>query len=183
MKHSPPKFERKFDPEGAQRWIMDIEKIFNVMGYRKEHKVVLCHLYVGRRSRGLVEVCQSNSVIGKRIYLLGSFQGMFLGNYFPRNLNKQKVQEFLELKQGNMSVGEYVAKFPELMKYLPHFQHKDEDEDICARFENGQRPEIRAAVSVNSGFHRSSFWDMLSQRTLQWGRGKFFKIVKESKFQ
>ncbi|XP_027337228.1 uncharacterized protein LOC113850909 [Abrus precatorius] len=47
-----------------------------------------------------------------------------------------------------MTVGEYTAKFQELMKYWPHYQHGDGEEDLCAQFEHGLRPDIRAAVSV-----------------------------------
>jgi len=38
-KHHPHKFEGKFNPEGAQRWITEIEKIFNAIGCHEEHKV------------------------------------------------------------------------------------------------------------------------------------------------
>ncbi|XP_027368330.1 uncharacterized protein LOC113874295 [Abrus precatorius] len=47
-----------------------------------------------------------------------------------------------------MFVGEYAAKFHELMKYWPYFQHEDGDEDLCTQFENGLRPEIWGAISV-----------------------------------
>ncbi|XP_027342569.1 uncharacterized protein LOC113855220 [Abrus precatorius] len=45
-------------------------------------------------------------------------------------------------------MGEYAAKFQELMKYWPHYQHGDGEEDLCAQFEHGLRSDIRAAVSV-----------------------------------
>ncbi|XP_027343011.1 uncharacterized protein LOC113855574 [Abrus precatorius] len=77
-----------------------------------------------------------------------TFKAIFLGNYFLRDLGKQKAHEFLELKQGSMIVGEYAAKFQELMKYWPHYQHGYGEEDLCAQFEQGLRPNIRAAVSV-----------------------------------
>ncbi|XP_027337198.1 uncharacterized protein LOC113850873 [Abrus precatorius] len=47
-----------------------------------------------------------------------------------------------------MTVGEYAAKFQELMKYWPHYQYGDGEEDLCAQFEHRLRPDIRAAVSV-----------------------------------
>ncbi|XP_027357481.1 uncharacterized protein LOC113866882 [Abrus precatorius] len=77
-----------------------------------------------------------------------TFKTIFLGNYFPRDMRKQKTREFLKLKQENMTMGEYTAKFQELMKYWPHYQHGDGEEDLCAQFEHGLRPDIRAAVSV-----------------------------------
>ena len=46
-----------------------------------------------------------------------AFKDKFLEIYFLRDLRKQRAKEFLELKQGNMSVGEYMAKFNELLQY------------------------------------------------------------------
>ncbi|XP_027348108.1 uncharacterized protein LOC113859571 [Abrus precatorius] len=112
-----PKFEGGFNLERAQRWVADVEKIFNAMGCREKNKVAYA------------------------TYLL-------CGNYFPRDLRKQKAREFLELKQGSMIVGEYAAKFQELMKYWPHYQHSDGVEDLCAQFEHGLRSDIRVTVSV-----------------------------------
>ncbi|XP_027348049.1 uncharacterized protein LOC113859487 [Abrus precatorius] len=47
-----------------------------------------------------------------------------------------------------MTVGEYAAKFQELMKHWPHYQHGVGEEDLCAQFEHGLRLDIRAVVSV-----------------------------------
>ena len=44
------------------------------------------------------------------------FRNLFLEKYFSEDLRKRKEIEFLELKQGNMSVGEYAAKFEEMSK-------------------------------------------------------------------
>ena len=37
------------------------------------------------------------------------FHGLFMGKYFPNTTRHAKAQEFLELKQGTMTVLEYVA--------------------------------------------------------------------------
>ena len=42
------------------------------------------------------------------------FKREFLDKYFPEDVRGKKEIEFLELKQGNMSVTEYAAKFVEL---------------------------------------------------------------------
>ena len=46
-----------------------------------------------------------------------TFKAKFLDNYFPRDLRKQKAKEFLKLKQGDMTVGDYTVKFNELLQY------------------------------------------------------------------
>ncbi|MCI54666.1 cellular nucleic acid-binding protein, partial [Trifolium medium] len=42
------------------------------------------------------------------------FKREFLTKYFPAVERNRKVIEFMELKQGGMSVSEYAAKFEEL---------------------------------------------------------------------
>ena len=42
------------------------------------------------------------------------FYELFMGKYFPTSTRQAKAQEFLELKQGTMTMLEYVAKFTEL---------------------------------------------------------------------
>ena len=40
-----------------------------------------------------------------------------MGKYFPASTRHVKAREFLELKQGTMSVLEYVAKFTKLTHF------------------------------------------------------------------
>ena len=63
------------------------------------------------------------------------FHELFMGKYFPATARHEKAQEFLELKQGMMTVMEYVAKFIE----LAHFSNDYMDIDMAKvrKFENG----------------------------------------------
>lgn len=45
-----------------------------------------------------------------------------LEKYFPRKTRKEKEREFDTLKQGNMSVGEYIRKFESLIRYFEFYQ-------------------------------------------------------------
>ena len=47
------------------------------------------------------------------------FNVAFLGEYFPREKSKVKVEAFINLKQDNMSVVEYSLKFSMLSRYAP----------------------------------------------------------------
>ena len=44
-----------------------------------------------------------------------------MGKYFPEIGRHAKAQEFLELKQGAMTVLEYVAKFTELARFADDY--------------------------------------------------------------
>ncbi|XP_006596744.1 uncharacterized protein LOC114383924 [Glycine soja] len=75
------------------------------------------------------------------------FKRVFLEKYFPEDVRNKKEMEFLELKQENMTVVEYEAKFEELVRYFPHYQGKDGESSKCVKFLNGLRPEVKQAVN------------------------------------
>ena len=54
--------------------------------------------------------------------------------------------EFLELKQGSMTVAEYAVKFEALVKFCPHYNRIDAELSKCLKFENGLRPEIKQGI-------------------------------------
>ncbi|GFZ20950.1 homeobox leucine zipper protein [Actinidia rufa] len=53
------------------------------------------------------------------------FLEVFNEEYFSEMVRDQKIQEFLNLKQGNMIVVVYNAKFMELSRYAPHIVSTD----------------------------------------------------------
>ncbi|XP_027364556.1 uncharacterized protein LOC113871655 [Abrus precatorius] len=147
-RHDPPKFEGGFNLEGAQRWLADVEEVFNAMGCHEEHKVSYATYLLCGEAENWWRFAGQTLPQKDGYVQWETFKAIFLGNYFPRDLRKQKVREFLELKQGSMTVEEYATKFQELMKYWPHYQHGDGEKDLCAQFEHRLRPDIRATVSV-----------------------------------
>jgi hypothetical protein len=74
------------------------------------------------------------------------FKREFLNRYFPEDVRGRKEIEFLELKQGNMSVTEYAAKFVELAKFYPHYTGDNAEFSKCIKFENGLRADIKRAI-------------------------------------
>ena len=53
------------------------------------------------------------------------FQELFMGKYFPTSVRHVKAQEFLELKQGAMTVIEYMARFTELAHFANDYVATD----------------------------------------------------------
>jgi len=74
------------------------------------------------------------------------FRREFLDRYFPEDVRGKKEIEFLELKQGNMSVTEYAAKVVELAKLYPQYTPKTAEFSKCIKFENGLHAEIKLAI-------------------------------------
>ena len=67
-----------------------------------------------------------------------------MGKYFPDTARHAKAQEFLELKQGTMTVMEYVARFTELAQFANDYVATDVAK--VRRFENGQNLLIRGRI-------------------------------------
>ena len=67
-----------------------------------------------------------------------------MGKYFPATARYEKAQEFLELKQGAMTVIEYVTRFIELARFADDYVATDAAK--VKRFENGLRLSIRGRI-------------------------------------
>ena len=72
------------------------------------------------------------------------FQELFMGKYFLEIARHAKAQEFLELKQGAMTVMDYVARFTELARFADDYVATDMAK--VRRFENGLKLSIRARI-------------------------------------
>ena len=146
-RNKPPQFSGGYNPEKAELWIREIEKIFRVMNCTEKQKVnYAVFMLIGEaeywweNTRKLLE----NGGININWEV---FKTKFLKKYFPNDVRRTKEIEFMQLKQGNMSVGEYASKFEELGKYSTFFYHPDERMK-CIKFEDGLRPELKKAVGI-----------------------------------
>ena len=67
-----------------------------------------------------------------------------MGKYFPETARHAKAQEFLELKQGAMTVMGYVARFTEFARFADDYVATDLAK--VRRFKNGLKLSIRARI-------------------------------------
>ena len=67
-----------------------------------------------------------------------------MGKYFLDIARHAKAQEFLKLKQGAMTVMDYVARFTELTRFADDYVATDMAK--VRRFENGLKLSIRARI-------------------------------------
>ena len=72
------------------------------------------------------------------------FRRLFIGKYFPASARHKKAREFLELRQGMMTVLEYVARFTELARFGDDYVVTDEAK--VRKFEDGLMLSIRARL-------------------------------------
>jgi hypothetical protein len=146
IRNKPPTFKGMHDPEGAQDWMQEIERIFRAMDCTDAQRVRLgTHMLIGEAGDWWDNARQRLEVAGTMI-TWAIFKGEFLGKYFPEDVRVRKEVEFLELKQGDMTVVEYAAKFGVLIKFSPYYNVVDAEISKCIKFENGLRPEVKQFI-------------------------------------
>jgi hypothetical protein len=74
------------------------------------------------------------------------FRATFHAHHVPQGVIKLKKKEFQDLKQGSMSVNEYVTKFTQLSHYAPHEVDTDEKKHEC--FLNGLNDGLAYALEA-----------------------------------
>ena len=74
----------------------------------------------------------------------GEFRELFMDKFFSASSRHAKAQEFLELKQGNMTVLEYIAKFTELTRFGDDYVVTDMTK--VRKFEDGLKLSIRGKI-------------------------------------
>jgi len=179
MRNHPPTFKGRYDPDGDQTWLKEVERIFRVMQCNEAQMVHFgMHMLAYEAddwwvsTRPLLE----NGAEGVTWAI---FRREFLSRYFPEDVRGKKEIEFLELKQGDMSVTEYAAKFVELTKFYPHYNAETAEFSKCIKFENGLRAEIKWAI----GYQKiRQFSDLVSSyRIYEEDTKAHYKIMNERK--
>ncbi|KZV19312.1 Pol polyprotein, partial [Dorcoceras hygrometricum] len=86
------------------------------------------------------------------------FRTAFYQRFFPVSYRKDKGAEFANLRQGQLNIEDYVAKFTSLLKFAPHVAMSDEAQ--ADQFINGLNPDV--FTLVNTG-RPNTFADALNR--------------------
>ena len=141
--HNPPTFTRGGDPMVADHWFMQIENILEAMEITSDTTRTRLAAF---QLEGEAQVWWRWARTSRDLEVMtwAEFQDLFIGKYFPETARHAKAQEFLELKQGAMTVMDYVARFTELARFADDYVATDLAK--VRRFENGLKLSIRARI-------------------------------------
>src|SRR3954464_3967384 len=147
QRNNPPLFKGTHDPEGAQKWIKEIERIFRVIDCAENLKVRYGTHMLSKEADDCWMTTRTELEADGVAISWAVFKREFLRRYFPEDVRGRKEIEFQELVQGSMTVPEYASKFVELAKYYVH-NNDDEASEFskCVKFENGLRDEIKQGI-------------------------------------
>ena len=134
---NPPRFDGSLDPDMAEHWVKEIERVFRVMQCADQEKVLLATFQLEKEARAWWEATEVTLPHGPVIW--DRFLGHFNEKYFSERIKERKAAEFAALVQRNLTIAEYEAKFARLSRYAPHLIPNDRAK--ANRFMRGLQPE------------------------------------------
>ena len=138
--HHPSTFTRGGDPMVADHWFMQVEKVLEAMEITSDTTRIRLAAF---QLEGEAQVWWNWAKTSRDLEAMtwAEFQELFMGKYFPDTARHVNAQEFLELKQGMMTVMDYVARFTELARFADDYVATDMAK--VRRFKNGLKLSIR----------------------------------------
>jgi hypothetical protein len=101
----------------AEDWLIGVEKMLMIAQYTDHEKVLfVAHQLYGMVANWWETYCNTHANIDTITW--NKFKACFRTHYVPRGTMKLK-KEFADLKQGNMTVNEYLNSFIQLSRYAP----------------------------------------------------------------
>ena len=140
----PPEFRGTADPIEAQTWVNEIEKAFVVARVDEGQKTSFATYMLKGEANFWWEANKTRA--GEGVVTWARFKTLFFENYLSASMQARMEVKFLELKQDNMTVAEYAAKFNELARFAPH--QVDTEARKARRFELGLKLWLYNKVAV-----------------------------------
>ena len=141
--HHPPIFIGGGDPMVADHWFMQIENVLEAMEITSDTtRIRLAAFQLEGEARVWWRWARTSRDL--EVMTWAEFQELFMGKYFPETERHAKAQEFLELKQGVMTVMDYVARFTELARFADDYVATDLAK--VRRFEKGLKLSIPGKI-------------------------------------
>jgi len=130
------------DAEITGRWLRKVESVMTQMRVPDDWQVSCATQLLSDRAQTWWEVIQSRRTTG--ICTWGEFRKQFETQFFSPFQCRIKEQEFLALKQGNMTVLDYERRFHDLFLFAPQFVTTEQQ--IIDRLRDGLRQELRQGL-------------------------------------
>ncbi|XP_049405383.1 uncharacterized protein LOC125868853 [Solanum stenotomum] len=129
IKMKPPEFCGSKVEENPKEFIDALCRILDILGVTLVEKTELAAYQL----KGVAQIWYGQWKMSRPVESgpieWKVFEEAFLYRFFPLELRKAKMQEFINLRQGSMSVQEYSLKFTQLSKYAPTFADNSREEN------------------------------------------------------
>ncbi|XP_075478829.1 uncharacterized protein LOC142519682 [Primulina tabacum] len=144
-KMKPPEFDGSTNPMVALEWVKAVEAIYDYLQFGDKDRVSYALFLLTKTTRTWWDATKISVNVSALKWQ--EFKYLFYDKYFPRDVRSQKVKEFLELKQGNMSMQEYILTFEEGCQFVPYLASNYIEKG--EHFLIGVRAEIKRDVRMS----------------------------------
>jgi len=114
-KLKPPKFEGGADPLSYEEWMRKLENLFEIMDCPARFNVALATYQFEKVVEFWWGIVKPRGDEPPPTW--ERLKELMDAKYYPKDAKRAKEQEFLSLRQGNISVMEYATKFNELSRF------------------------------------------------------------------
>ncbi|XP_073039355.1 uncharacterized protein [Primulina eburnea] len=142
----PPMLKGTENALECENWLENMDQLFESIEYPDDRRIKLV-------VHQLLDVAKSWWIMTKKalesrgtIVTLDIFKSEFYQRFFPTSYRKDRGAEFANLKQGNLNIEDYVAKFSNLLRFAPHVA--SDEEAKADHFINGLNPDIFTLVNT-----------------------------------
>ena len=124
----------------ADHWFIQIEKVLEAMEITSDAtRIRLAAFQLEGKAQAWWKWARTSRDL--KVMTWAEFQELLMVKYFPEIA---KAQEFLELKQGAMTMRDYVTRFTESARFVDDYVATNWAK--VRRFENGLKLSIRARI-------------------------------------
>ncbi|XP_022872137.1 uncharacterized protein LOC111391205 [Olea europaea var. sylvestris] len=135
-RHKPLTFNGGSDLLAVEEWIRGLERIFRHIACTDAQKVLCIEfMFVGAASHWWESVSCTRTEEQQRDLTWEQFKDEVMAKYFPQALRDFKESEFLQLRQGKLSLTDYERQLEQLSRYAPDLV--DTEVKKIRRFKNG----------------------------------------------
>ena len=128
----------------ADHWFRQIEKVLEAMEITSDAvKIRLAAFQLEGESQVWWDWIKTSKNLEAMTW--GDFCLLFMSKFFPASTRHAKAREFLELRQGAMTILEYMAKFTELARFADDYVATDMAK--VRKFEDGLKLSIWGKIT------------------------------------
>nr|CAD1838142.1 unnamed protein product [Ananas comosus var. bracteatus] len=146
IKIEAPTFDGRFDPKTFTDWLTDMDQFFDWYDMSDDRRVRFTKMkLVGAAKQYWVSVERQLARSRQApITLWDEMKAKLSEKYLPSTHRQLQIEQMLSLRQGSMSVADYMQKFDEISIRC----NVQEEEDMTlARFRRGLREEIQKEIT------------------------------------
>ena len=142
--HHPPTFRGGGHPVVVDHWFLQVERVLEAMEITFDVTQIRLVTF---QLEGESQVCWDwvKTSWDWEAMTWADFRELFMSKFFPASTWYAKAREFLGLRQGSMTVLQYVAKFIELARFGDDYVATDTTK--VRKFEDGLKLSIQCKIA------------------------------------